>query len=68
MSALSVELLRDPELLRIAEQAHAEVRASAEAKGIRVTRDAIADRIAELGDWRRRALRAEQRLRQRGTT
>lgn len=68
MSAFTLELLADPELHRIAEQAHAEVFAKAIAENRRYTRDEVADRIAELNDWRFRALRAESALRERSST
>lgn len=62
MSRFTVELLRDPELLRIADTAYAEVRREAEIRGGRITIETVAERIAELTEWRRRALRAEARL------
>ncbi len=63
MSSLTLELIRDPELLRIAERAHADVHASAVAEGRVYTCEEVADRIGWYGDWRRRALSAEAQLR-----
>lgn len=62
MSRLTLELLNDPELTRIAEQAYHEVRTEAEAQGRRYKREEVADRINQLSDWRARALRAEALL------
>jgi hypothetical protein len=63
VSSLTLELLRDPELLRIAERAHADVHANALAEGRVYTCEEVADRIVWYGDWRRRALSAEAQLR-----
>lgn len=65
MSSLTLELLRDPELKRITEQAYSEVHAKAVEENRRYSRSEITDRTAILLDWRRRALKAESALRHR---
>ncbi len=62
MSAFTLELLADPELQRIAEQALSEVHARVVAERRKYRRAEVADRIAELLDWRARAQRAEETL------
>ena len=62
MSAFSLELIADPELWRLAQQAREEAFAAAVAEDRRYTREEVEQRLRELLDWRKRAVRAEARL------
>jgi len=63
MSRMTLQLMADPGLQDIADQAYQEAKIAAKATGTLITLGDVEQRIDELLDWRKRALKAEKKLR-----